>query len=41
MKIHELAANAPGKGVLLVRAVLRPWRDGRLQIGLISLLLRL
>jgi len=26
---------------LLVRAVLRPWRDGRLQIGLISLLLRL
>ena len=31
-----LAANAPGKRVLLVRAVLRLWRDGRVQIGLIS-----
>jgi len=33
--------NAPGKRVLLVRAVLRLWRDGRVQIGLISLLLKL
>jgi len=31
-----LAVNAPGKRVLLVRAVLRLWRDGRVQIGLIS-----
>ena len=34
--LFKLAANAPGKRVLLVRAVLRLWRDGRVQIGLIS-----
>ena len=39
--LEELAVNAPGKRVLLVRAVLRLWRDGRVQIGLISLLLKL
>ena len=38
---HKLAVNAPGKRVLVVRAVLRLWRDGRVQIGLISLLLKL
>ena len=36
MEVVKLAANAPGKRVLLVRAVLRLWRDGRVQIGLIS-----